>query len=91
MKVTVNIAETSKKFEIRVDGNVVASGHAYIPTNASKEQIPENMLKSDEFSDSEVMSAAHIYKNLSVRQYQYNDTFKQLESSNEKSMLMKVP
>lgn len=83
IKFTINIIENSGKFEIRESGNVIACGQVQIPVNVKKEQIPASLFEVVDFQCSnEDIPKTDVYRNLSIKQYQYNDTFKQIQSSN---------
>lgn len=62
---------------------MIACGHVQIPANVKKEQIPSSLFETAEFQcGSDDIPKTEVYRNLSVKQYQYNDTFKQIQSSN---------
>lgn len=88
IKFTINILETSGKFEVRANREIIASGQVRIPADLSKECLPKNLMDSESFENvSDNFNKDYIYKQLIVKQYQYNDSFKQLQSTNYKSML----
>lgn len=65
---------------------MIACGHVQIPVNVKKEQIPASLFDTAEFpSSAEDIPKTDLYRNLSIKQYQYNDTFKQIQSSSVSS------
>lgn len=61
------------------------SGHVHIPQNVAKEKIPSSLLERESSGADDGITKDDVYRTLSVRQYQYNSKFQQLESFNYKS------
>ncbi|CAL7939125.1 unnamed protein product [Xylocopa violacea] len=78
ISLTVSIHRGSGRFEISDNSTTVVSGIIRQPANISKETIPANRLK--QIQDDEILTSQDIYKELTLRGYQYNGMFRALKS-----------
>ncbi|XP_065211282.1 fatty acid synthase-like [Planococcus citri] len=87
----VNIMNTTNKFEIFESGSIVASGHAYIPPNVTKEFLPKKIFQqnSSNNSTSEIFKT-DIYNDLSAKHYNFNEVFQSLKAVNYQNNSCKV-
>lgn len=78
----IHIQKGSGNFEITESGQIVVTGRVYIPDDVDSEMIsiPETTQLSDD--ETVILNTDDIYKEFSLRGYNYRNLFRQLTSIN---------
>ncbi|XP_029167464.1 fatty acid synthase-like [Nylanderia fulva] len=80
VQLTVMVQKGTGRFEVSEGGTAVVNGLICVTKNPAQEKVPTTLFPTDE-DEEEVMTTKDIYKELSLRGYQYSGIFRSLKSA----------